>query len=144
MSGTACSLEDACQQAQVRKEKVFKSRLRSRQGRNCKSSFRHRTFTKQPYVLQDMINQVSRCWKSAQGQNPLALTSDKSLPSQKKEQIHSRHSIQSKLTRLYFEELTKVPHATPDSVLVGSSFERPLANFYFSLKKKIHICERNI
>ncbi|XP_076664126.1 uncharacterized protein LOC143366720 isoform X3 [Andrena cerasifolii] len=63
-----------------------------------------------------MINQVSRCWKNVQGQNSLTLTSDKSS-TQKKEQSHSKHSIQSKLTRLYFEELTKVPHATPDSVL---------------------------
>jgi len=70
--------------------------------------------------MQDMINLVSRCWKNAQGQNSLALTSDKSLSSQKKEQSHSKHSIQSKLTRLYFEELSKVPHATPDSVLVCS------------------------
>ncbi|KAL6258537.1 hypothetical protein P5V15_010494 [Pogonomyrmex californicus] len=69
------------------------------------------------WQAQDMINQVSRSWKNAQGQNPLGLTSDKSLSSQKKEQSHSRHSIQSKLTRLYFEELSKVPHATPDSVL---------------------------
>ncbi|CAL1677563.1 unnamed protein product [Lasius platythorax] len=66
---------------------------------------------------QDMINQVSRCWKSALGPDSLALISNKPLPSQKKEQSHSRHSIQSKLTRLYFEELSKVPHATPDSVL---------------------------
>ncbi|KZC10096.1 PREDICTED: transcription factor SPT20 homolog isoform X1 [Dufourea novaeangliae] len=80
MIGTACSLEDACRQAQ------------------------------------DMINQVSKCWKNVQGQNSLSLTSDKSS-TQKKEQSHSKHSIQSKLTRLYFEELTKVPHATPDSVL---------------------------
>ncbi|XP_033321074.2 uncharacterized protein LOC117217525 isoform X3 [Megalopta genalis] len=65
---------------------------------------------------QDMINQVSKCWKSVQGQNSLNITSDKSS-TQKKEQSHSKHSIQSKLTRLYFEELTKVPHATPDSVL---------------------------
>ncbi|XP_011694965.1 PREDICTED: transcription factor SPT20 homolog isoform X2 [Wasmannia auropunctata] len=81
MIGTACTLEDACRQAQ------------------------------------DMISLVSRCSKNVQGQNSLALTSDKSLSSQKKEQSHSRHSIQSKLTRLYFEELSKVPHATPDSVL---------------------------
>lgn len=74
--------------------------------------------------MQDMINQVPRYWlKNGQGQNSLALTSDKSIPSQKKEQSHSRHSIHAKLTRLYFEELAKVPHATPDSVLVGSSFE---------------------
>ncbi|GAB1864951.1 Protein FAM48A [Camponotus japonicus] len=66
---------------------------------------------------QDMVNQVSRCWKNALGSDSLALISNKSLPSQKKEQSHSRHSIQSKLTRLYFEELSKVPHATPDSVL---------------------------
>ncbi|XP_029160204.1 transcription factor SPT20 homolog, partial [Nylanderia fulva] len=81
MIGAACSLEDACQQAQ------------------------------------DMINQVPRSWKNAIGPDSLALISNKSLPSQKKEQSHSRHSIQSKLTRLYFEELSKVPHATPDSVL---------------------------
>ncbi|XP_018361197.1 PREDICTED: transcription factor SPT20 homolog isoform X3 [Trachymyrmex cornetzi] len=81
MIGTACTLEDACRQAQ------------------------------------DMINLASRCWKTTQGQNSLILTSDKSLSSQKKEQSYSRHSIQSKLTRLYFEELSKVPHATPDSVL---------------------------
>ncbi|XP_011051494.1 PREDICTED: transcription factor SPT20 homolog [Acromyrmex echinatior] len=81
MIGTACTLEDACRQAQ------------------------------------DMINLASRCWKNTQGQNSLTLTSDKSLSSQKKEQSYSRHSIQSKLTRLYFEELSKVPHATPDSVL---------------------------
>ncbi|XP_076178961.1 uncharacterized protein LOC143152555 isoform X3 [Ptiloglossa arizonensis] len=80
MIGTACSLEDACRQAQ------------------------------------DMINQVSKCWKNVQGQNSLNFTTDKSS-TQKKEQSHSKHSIQSKLTRLYFEELTKVPHATPDSVL---------------------------
>ncbi|OAD62360.1 Protein FAM48A [Eufriesea mexicana] len=80
MIGTACSLEDACRQAQ------------------------------------DMINQVSKCWKNVQGQNSVSLTCDKSSI-QKKEQNHSKHSIQSKLTRLYFEELTKVPHATPDSVL---------------------------
>ncbi|XP_076767117.1 uncharacterized protein LOC143433591 isoform X2 [Xylocopa sonorina] len=80
MIGTACSLEDACRQAQ------------------------------------NMINQVSKCWKNVQGQNSVNLTCDKSSI-QKKEQSHSKHSIQSKLTRLYFEELTKVPHATPDSVL---------------------------
>ncbi|EFN89837.1 transcription factor SPT20 homolog [Harpegnathos saltator] len=67
---------------------------------------------------QDMINQAPRYWlKNVQGQNSLALTPDKSLSSQKKEQSHSRHSIHAKLTRLYFEELAKVPHATPDSVL---------------------------
>ncbi|XP_048262272.1 transcription factor SPT20 homolog isoform X3 [Bombus affinis] len=80
MIDTACSLEDACRQAQ------------------------------------DMINQVSKCWKNVQGQNSISLACDKSSI-QKKEQNHSKHSIQSKLTRLYFEELTKVPHATPDSVL---------------------------
>ncbi|XP_012230761.1 transcription factor SPT20 homolog isoform X2 [Linepithema humile] len=61
------------------------------------------------WQAQDMVNQMPKSWK-----NSLALTLDKS---QKKEQSHSRHSIQSKLTRLYFEELYKVPHATPDSVL---------------------------
>ncbi|XP_033201427.1 uncharacterized protein LOC117163340 isoform X1 [Bombus vancouverensis nearcticus] len=80
MIDTACSLEDACRQAQ------------------------------------DMINQVSKCWKNVQGQNSISSACDK-LSIQKKEQNHSKHSIQSKLTRLYFEELTKVPHATPDSVL---------------------------
>ncbi|XP_024224115.1 transcription factor SPT20 homolog isoform X3 [Bombus impatiens] len=80
MIDTACSLEDACRQAQ------------------------------------DMINQVSKCWKNVQGQNSISSACDKSSI-QKKEQNHSKHSIQSKLTRLYFEELTKVPHATPDSVL---------------------------
>lgn len=67
--------------------------------------------------MQDMINQVSKCWKNVQGQNSISSACDKSSI-QKKEQNHSKHSIQSKLTRLYFEELTKVPHATPDSVLV--------------------------
>ncbi|XP_006613811.1 transcription factor SPT20 homolog isoform X2 [Apis dorsata] len=65
---------------------------------------------------QDMINQVSKCWKNIQGQNSVNLICDKSSI-QKKDQSHSKHSIQSKLTRLYFEELTKVPYATPDSVL---------------------------
>lgn len=74
--------------------------------------------------IQDMIGQVGpRSWKNAQGQNILTLTSDKLSP-QKKD--HSKHSIQSKLTRLYFEELTKVPHATPDSVLVGPSIIKDL------------------
>ncbi|TGZ49454.1 Protein FAM48A [Temnothorax longispinosus] len=86
MISTACTLEDACRQAQ-------------------------------PFIALLIQDLVSRCWKNAQGQNSLALTSDKPLSSQKKEQSHSRHSIQSKLTRLYFEELSKVPHATPDSVL---------------------------
>ncbi|XP_006565418.2 transcription factor SPT20 homolog isoform X2 [Apis mellifera] len=65
---------------------------------------------------QDMINQVSKCWKNIQGQNSVNLICDKSSI-QKKDQSYSKHSIQSKLTRLYFEELTKVPYATPDSVL---------------------------
>ncbi|XP_020279058.1 transcription factor SPT20 homolog isoform X2 [Pseudomyrmex gracilis] len=78
MIGTACTLEDAYQQAQ------------------------------------EMINQACRRWKNAQAPNSLVLTSDKL---QKKEYGHSRHSIQSKLTRLYFDELHKVPYATPDSVL---------------------------
>lgn len=64
-----------------------------------------------------MINQVSKCWKNIQGQNSVNLIYDKSSI-QKKDQSYSKHSIQSKLTRLYFEELTKVPYATPDSVLV--------------------------
>ena len=73
--------------------------------------------------MQDMINQVSKCWKNVQGQNSVSLTCDKSSI-QKKEQSYSKHSIQSKLTRLYFEELTKVPHATPDSVLVCVFFTK--------------------
>lgn len=77
-----------------------------------------------------MIGLVSKCGKNGQGQNSLALTSDKSLSSQKKEQSHSRHSIQSKLTRLYFEELSKVPHATPDSVLVCLPLKHSLLHFY--------------
>lgn len=78
-----------------------------------------------------MISQACRRWKNAQGPNSLVLTSDKL---QKKEYGHSRHSIQSKLTRLYFDELHKVPYATPDSVLV-----RPLAmgiHTYFEEKMK--------
>ncbi|KAK2586504.1 hypothetical protein KPH14_011399 [Odynerus spinipes] len=66
---------------------------------------------------QEMINHVSRYWKNVQGQGSLNLASDKLVTSQKKEYAHSKHSIQSKLTRLYFEELSKFPHATPDSVL---------------------------
>ncbi|XP_034936259.1 uncharacterized protein [Chelonus insularis] len=57
---------------------------------------------------QNMINQVSKNWKDGQLEKP-------SL--QKGLQGHSKHSIHSRLTRLYFEELSKVPHATPDSVL---------------------------
>lgn len=92
-----------------------------------------------------MINQASKCWKNAQGQNLLAVTSDKPLSSQKKEQGHSRHSIQSKLTRLYFEELTKVPHATPDSVLVCLFFKHLLLNSHLSSREyfiilHIYIC----
>ncbi|XP_066600622.1 uncharacterized protein [Prorops nasuta] len=80
MIGTACTLDDACQQAQ------------------------------------GMINQVSKYWRNVQSQSSLGLTIDKPLSSQKKEHI-AKPSIQSKLTRLYFEELSKVPDATPDSVL---------------------------
>lgn len=58
-----------------------------------------------------MIYQVSRGWRDIQGSS-----SDKSLL--KKESTFGKTSIQSKLTKLYFEELSKVPHATPDSVLV--------------------------
>lgn len=69
---------------------------------------------------QDMINQMSRGWREGQSVNLSGSTADKPPPLiQKKDQLNqSRHSIQSKLTRLYFEELSKVPHATPDSVLV--------------------------
>lgn len=72
-----------------------------------------------------MINHASRYWKNVQGQSSLTLTTDKLVTSQKKEYAPSKHSIQAKLTRLYFEELSKFPHATPDSVLVC-----------FNLKKK--------
>lgn len=74
-----------------------------------------------------MINQISKNWK-----NLLALTLDKS---QKKEQSHSRHSIQSKLARLYCEELSKV-HATPDSVLVCLF----LMTFIYFFLQKYHQC----
>lgn len=78
-----------------------------------------------------MTNQGSKYWKNAQGHNSLALSLDKTLPSQKKEQSHSRHSIHAKLTRLYFEELTKFPHATPDSVLVCPSLHFLSLSVYF-------------
>lgn len=81
-----------------------------------------------------MINQVSKCWKNVQGQNSLNFTTDKSS-TQKKEQSHSKHSIQSKLTRLYFEELTKVPHATPDSVLVCAYFKHLVYPLKYLLNK---------
>ncbi|KAI4481781.1 hypothetical protein M0804_009302 [Polistes exclamans] len=66
---------------------------------------------------QEMINHVSRYWQNVQGQGSVNLTTDKLFTSQKKEYAHSKHSIQAKLTRLYIEELSKFPHATPDSVL---------------------------
>ncbi|KAI4493050.1 hypothetical protein M0802_009698 [Mischocyttarus mexicanus] len=66
---------------------------------------------------QEMINHVSKYWKNVQGQGSINLTTDKLFTSQKKEYAHSKHSIQAKLTRLYIEELSKFPHATPDSVL---------------------------
>jgi hypothetical protein len=70
-----------------------------------------------------MINQVSRHPRDGQGQGVLDITlenlSRSAVISHKKEQNCSKHSIQTKLTRLYFEELSQVPHATPDSVLVG-------------------------
>ena len=66
-------------------------------------------------IYQELINQVSKTWKDLQSQG---LTSDKLSSVHKKEQSYSKHTIQSKLTRLYFEELSKVPHATPASVLV--------------------------
>lgn len=72
-----------------------------------------------------MINQVPRNQRDVQGQGQGVL--DISLEnltrpviSQKKEQNHhSKRSIQSQLTRLYFEELAKTPLTTSDSVLVG-------------------------
>ncbi|XP_046488513.1 transcription factor SPT20 homolog isoform X2 [Neodiprion pinetum] len=66
---------------------------------------------------QDMIDQVPGCWKEFQTQNCLNSPLNPIQCGNKKEQNHSKRSIQSKLTRLYFEELSKVPHATPDSVL---------------------------
>ncbi|XP_033217171.1 transcription factor SPT20 homolog isoform X2 [Belonocnema kinseyi] len=63
---------------------------------------------------QELINQVSRTWKDSQSQ---CLMAEKLSTAYKKEQSYSKHTIQSKLTRLYFEELSKVPHATPASVL---------------------------
>ena len=76
-----------------------------------------------PIYLQEMINQVSRHQKDAQGQGALDIALDNlskpAVISQKKEQNNSKHSIQAKITRLYFEELSQAPHATPDSVLVG-------------------------
>ncbi|XP_015186499.1 PREDICTED: transcription factor SPT20 homolog isoform X2 [Polistes dominula] len=66
---------------------------------------------------QEMINHVSRYCQNVQGQGSVNLTTEKLLTSHKKEYAHSKHSIQAKLTRLYIEELSKFPHATPDSVL---------------------------
>lgn len=64
---------------------------------------------------QELINQVSKtCKDSFPGHG---LMGDKLPSAHKKEQSYSKHTIQSKLTRLYFEELSKVPHATPASVL---------------------------
>lgn len=63
---------------------------------------------------QELISQVSKTWKDS----PCHGLMTEKLPSaHKKEQSYSKHTIQSKLTRLYFEELSKVPHATPASVL---------------------------
>lgn len=68
---------------------------------------------------QDMIDQVPGCWRDCQTQNCLNSNIDQIPSNTNKKELnyHSRRSIQSKLTRLYFEELSKVPHATPDSVL---------------------------
>ncbi|XP_014295065.2 uncharacterized protein LOC103574661 [Microplitis demolitor] len=59
---------------------------------------------------QDMINQVSKNLKDG-------FEKSSSSSMQKSLAGHSKHSIHARLTRLYFEELSKVPHATPDSVL---------------------------
>ncbi|XP_015608658.1 mucin-6 [Cephus cinctus] len=64
------------------------------------------------HQAQDMIEQVPRYW-----QDPMGLPEPRKESSQKIELCYPKHSIQAKLTRLYFEELSKVPHATPDSVL---------------------------
>ncbi|XP_043487721.1 transcription factor SPT20 homolog isoform X2 [Polistes fuscatus] len=66
---------------------------------------------------QEMINHVSRYWQHVRGQGSVNFPTDKLFTSQKKEYANSKHSIQAKLTRLYIEELSKFPHATPDSVL---------------------------
>ncbi|XP_012279626.1 transcription factor SPT20 homolog [Orussus abietinus] len=65
---------------------------------------------------QDMINHASRCWRDGQSQCSMSFPNERPV-GLKKEHSRSKHSIQSKLTGLYFEELSKVPHATPDSVL---------------------------
>ncbi|CAD6244489.1 GSCOCG00013367001-RA-CDS [Cotesia congregata] len=59
---------------------------------------------------QDMINQVTKNLKDGFEKTSTSFM-QKSLAG------HSKHSIHARLTRLYFEELSKVPHATPDSVL---------------------------
>lgn len=58
-----------------------------------------------------MINQVTKNLKDGFEKTSTSFM-QKSLAG------HSKHSIHARLTRLYFEELSKVPHATPDSVLV--------------------------
>lgn len=80
--------------------------------------------------LQEMINQVSRQQREAQG-HPGGLdiggaglvdglTRAAAVISQKKEQsAQAKHSIHSKLTRLYFERLAQAPQGQSDSVLVG-------------------------
>lgn len=65
-----------------------------------------------------MIYQVSKSWRDING-----TSSDKSLL-KKESNTFGKTSIQSKLTKLYFEELLKVPHATPDSVLVKTIYSR--------------------
>ncbi|XP_058788715.1 transcription factor SPT20 homolog isoform X2 [Phymastichus coffea] len=73
--------------------------------------------------VQPMINQISRSQRDSQSQNQGGLeitvgNLSKVVLSQKKDQaISSRQSIQCKLTKLYFEELSNGPHANSDSVL---------------------------
>lgn len=72
-----------------------------------------------------MINQVPRNQRDVQGQGQgvmgIALDNlTRPAISHKKEQnYHTKQSIQSQLTRLYFEELAKNPSASTDSILVG-------------------------
>lgn len=65
-----------------------------------------------------MIERTSKQWSKC-GQDSSDVTSDMMLKTLKKEPTYSKQSIHSKLTRLYIEELSKLPHATPDSVLVS-------------------------
>ncbi|KAF7998560.1 hypothetical protein HCN44_010968 [Aphidius gifuensis] len=56
---------------------------------------------------QDMINKLTNTQQKLITDNQLS----------QKSQVNTKQSIQSRLTRLYFDELSKLPHATPDTVL---------------------------